>query len=111
MSRQTGLLDGYEAIAHATRGMLDAARAADWASFAQRERDCATWIRRIEQLGNPDALLDAQGRQRRFELLRRMLRDDAEIRDLMQPRLGRAERCIGTTGRAFVNPAAAAETR
>lgn len=95
MSTQARFLDCYEAIARATQRMLDAARAADWASFARCERDCAACIERIEQLGAPDVVLDANGRRRRFDLLRSVLRDDAEIRDLTQPWLGRVDRCIG----------------
>jgi flagellar protein FliT len=95
MSTQPLFLACYEAIAHATEGMLLAARAADWDAFAEREHECATWIARAEDLGSADGVLDAQGRLRRLELMRRMLRDDAEIRDLMQPSLGRVDRCIG----------------
>jgi flagellar protein FliT len=95
MSTQASFLACYEAIAQATQAMRDAARAADWPAFAGHERECARWVARIEDLGSPDGVLDTQGRQRRLELLRRMLRNDAEIRDLMQPSLGRIDRCIG----------------
>ncbi|HEY1328098.1 MAG TPA: flagellar protein FliT [Casimicrobiaceae bacterium] len=102
MSTQAAFLACYEAIADATQGMRDAARAADWSAFAQHERGCSAWIARAEALGDPDRALDSQGRRRRFELLRRMLRDDAEIRDLTEPRLGRVDRCIGRPAGSFV---------
>ena len=91
---QQRFLDCYEAIAASTRRMLDAGRAGDWAAFAARERECRTWVERIERLGNPDAVLDRAGRQRRLELLRATLRDDAALRDLTQPWLGRVDRCL-----------------
>lgn len=91
---QDRFLDCYEAIALATRRMLEAARAADWTAFVARERECRTWMERIERLGNPDLVLDAAARGRRFELLRRMLRDDAAIREIVQPWLGRVDRCL-----------------
>jgi flagellar protein FliT len=94
MSSQDRFLDCYEAIAVATRRMLDAARATDWTAFAAGERECRTWIERIERLGNPDALLDAAGRRRRMELLRGVLRDDAALRDILAPWLGQVDRCM-----------------
>jgi len=94
MPTQQRFLDCYEAIAAATRRMLDAARSNDWHAFAARERECNTWMEHVERLGDPDAVLDAAGRRRRFELLRDVLRDDAALRDLMQPSLGRVDRCL-----------------
>jgi flagellar protein FliT len=92
---QHHFLDCYEAIATATREMLDAARSADWQALEQRKRDCEAWILRIEHLGDPDAVLDASGRRRRVEILRGVLRDDAQIRDLMQPWLRGVDRYLG----------------
>lgn len=94
MPTQDRFLDCYEAIAMATRRMLDAAKAADWPALDAGERECRTWIERIERLGSPDAVLDREGRRRRIELLRGMLRDDAALRDLLQPWLGRVDRCL-----------------
>jgi len=94
MSTQDRFLDCYEAIAVATRRMLDAARAADWPAFESGERECRTWIERVERLGNPDTLLDAAGRRRRMELLRGVLRDDAALRDILVPWLGQVDRCM-----------------
>ena len=94
MPTQDRFLDCYEAIAAATRRMLDSARAADWSALDAGERECRTWMEHIERLGNPDAVLDDEGRQRRIELLRRVLRDDAALRDLLQPWLGQVDRCL-----------------
>src|SRR5689334_12226638 len=94
MTTQARFLDCYEAVAERTRRMLEAARAADWTAFERTERECRAWIARIELMGDPNRVLDADGRKRRFELVRRMLRDDAALRDLMQPALGRVDRCL-----------------
>ena len=93
-SLQQRLLDCYDAIGVATSRMLQAARSADWSAFEARERECRTWMERIERLGNPAAALDGAGRRQRMEVLRRVLRDDAEIRELLQPWLGEVERCL-----------------
>jgi flagellar protein FliT len=94
MPTQERFLACYEAIATATRYMLEAARAGDFPALAALERDCNSWIQRIERLGDPQAVLDAQGRRRRIELLGRTLRDDAALRDLLEPWLGRVDRCL-----------------
>jgi flagellar protein FliT len=94
MTTQARFLDCYEAVAERTHRMLQAARAADWSAFERTERECRAWIERIEMMGDPNAVLDAQGRRRRFELVTRMLRDDARLRDLLEPSLGRVDRCL-----------------
>ena len=92
---QARLLACYEGVADATRGMLDAARAYDWTTLRECGRDCEAWMQRIEAMPAPDAVLDAKGRQRRLELLAQVLRDDARLRDLLDPALGRVARCLG----------------
>jgi len=94
MPTQERFLDCYEAIAAATGRMLDAARAGDLRALATSEHDCLAWIERIERLGNPDTVLDADGRRRRMELLGRALRDDAALRDLLEPWLAGVDRCL-----------------
>ena len=87
---QARLLDCYEGVASATRGMLDAARVADWPALEACGRDCEHWLRRLERIGTPEAVLDHDGRRRRIEILARVLRDDAKIRDLLRGRPERA---------------------
>jgi len=94
MPTQQRFLDCYEAIALATRRMLDAARRADWQAFELRQRECSTWMERVERLGNPEVVLDGEGRRRRFELLREVLRDDAALREITQPWLARVDGCL-----------------
>jgi flagellar protein FliT len=94
---QDRFLECYAAIAAATGRMLAAARAADWQALDEGERDCNEWIARIERLGDPDRVLDAPARRVRMEMLRRVLRDDAAIRELLQPWLGQLDRCLGGT--------------
>lgn len=92
---QARLLACYEGVANATRRMLDAARAYDWTSLHDCGRDCEAWMQRIEAMPAPAAVLDAKGRQRRLELLAQVLRDDARLRDLLDPARGRVARCLG----------------
>jgi hypothetical protein len=102
-SPQARLLACYGGIADATRGMLEAAREYDWTSLQHHGRDCETWMRRIEALPAPDSVLDADGQRRRLELLRQALRDDAALRQLLEPASGQVDRCLEP--RAWLAPA------
>jgi flagellar protein FliT len=92
---QSRLLACYEAIGDASRRMVEAARAADWGAFAERERACEALIERIERIGDPRVILDARGRRRRFEILRGVLIDDAQIRELIEPWMADVEVSMG----------------
>ena len=104
---QDRFLECYAAIAAATGRMLAAARAADWQALDAGERECNEWIARIERLGDPDLVLDATGRRARMDILRRVLRDDAAIRELLQPWLGQVDRCLAGAPPAARRPGAA----
>ena len=91
---QDRFLECYAAIAAATGRMLAAARAADWQALDDGERECNDWIARIERLGDPDLVLDGPARRARMDILRRVLGDDAAIRELLQPWLGQVDRCL-----------------
>ena len=63
----------YEAIAASSRRMLDAARREDWDEVAREEESC-------------------------LALMRAMLADDAEVRDLAEPWLARLQTLLGGRG-------------
>ena len=104
---QDRFLECYAAVATATGRMLAAARAADWQALDEGERECNNWIARIERLGDPDVVLDATGRRARMDILRRVLRDDAAIRELLQPWLGQVDRCLAGAPPVARRPGAA----
>jgi flagellar protein FliT len=85
------LLACYESIGHASRQMLSAARVNDWDALVDAEAECAALIARIRATGDAPLSLDAQSRKRKFEIIRAILADDAEIRTLTQPWLRRLE--------------------
>jgi flagellar protein FliT len=78
------LLDYYKAIENASRKMLDAAKAEDWDGVMEMESTCAVLIAqlrsrsRIAKLG-PDEF------QEKTQIMKRILRTDAEIRNLAEP--------------------------
>ena len=91
------MMDTYEAIAAASGRMLAAARAGDWDGLLAAEGECTALISRLqEQSADPEATLLGTGQQRRkAEILRRVLADDAEIRDRLHPWMRRLEELIG----------------
>lgn len=86
----------YESIAAASARMLDAARAEDWDALLEHETSCAKLIDTLRAAGaeyrlGPESLL------RKNAIIRRLLVEDAEIRRLTQPWLGRLEELLSAT--------------
>lgn len=78
------LLRRYEAIAAASGAMLDAARADDWQEVARLEDFCRTLIAALKAEAERAELSRVEN-ERRMDLLRGILADDAEIRGRAEP--------------------------
>jgi flagellar protein FliT len=87
------LLQHYEAIAGASSAMLEAARAEDWDEVARLEDRCRTLIAALKAAA-ADTPLSRKDNERRMDLLRRILADDAEIRGRAEPWLKQLERLV-----------------
>lgn len=83
---EQALIDCYEAIAAASAGMLAAARKADWDGLIAAEMVCANLINQVSALSK-DADISEAGNRRRMQIIHRVLADDAQIRNLVEPRL------------------------
>ena len=86
----------YEAIAASSRRMLDAARREDWDEVAREEEACRALIlalKRAHAAGTTPI-----GRRQKLALMRAMLADDAEVRDLAEPWLARLQTLLGGRG-------------
>lgn len=91
------LIEHYKAIAASSRRMLDAARRDDWDQVGREEDRCRLLISGLKQAATDDPPI---GRRQRLALLRAMLADDAEIRDLSEPWLKQLEALLsGRTSR------------
>jgi flagellar protein FliT len=78
------LISLYENVATITTNMLDAARISDWDSLAKLEADCASrvqFLRENEIQGD----LPAEIRDKKIKLIKKILADDREIRDITEP--------------------------
>jgi len=84
------MIQHYEAIAAASRRMLESARAGDWDAVGREEDHCRRLISTLKR-NSPELPAGGSARRERLALLRAMLADDAEIRDLSEPWLRRLE--------------------
>jgi flagellar protein FliT len=92
------MIEHYRAIAASSRRMLDAARRDDWDQVSREEDRCRHLISGLKQAGTEGGV--PIGRRQRLILLRAMLADDAEIRDLSEPWLKQLEALLsGRTSR------------
>ena len=91
---QEQLLASYEAAAKTTREMLLAARATNWERFSELETRCADQIRRVEP-GTSRTPLSPLQRNRKIDLISRILADDREIRLLTEPWMSELSSLLG----------------
>jgi flagellar protein FliT len=97
-SGRESMIEHYKAIAASSRRMLDAARRDDWDQVGREEDRCRMLISGLKQAGAAGGV--PIGRRQRLILLRAMLADDAEIRDLSEPWLKQLEALLsGRTSR------------
>lgn len=83
-----GIISIYESILCVTGEMLDAARCGDWDRLIERERACRILVEELKQLAE-NVPLDDAARQRKAEIIRKVLADDKEIRNITEPQLAR----------------------
>lgn len=84
MMESTEILALYENVAVITSQMLDAARRRDWQTMTTLENDCSNTVQRIRENENP-APLSAEMKQRKIQVIKQILADDKEIRDITEP--------------------------
>lgn len=83
----------YEILERTSRRMLAAARDSEWKLLARLELDCRKLIDELSDDEDGQQLDDIQHR-RRCEIIRSILADDAEIRDLVEPWMARAKQFL-----------------
>jgi flagellar protein FliT len=93
------LLEVYDQLSQVTGSMLSAARAADWDRLISLEQDCSALVARLSSLER-DAPLPEPLRSRKASLIRKVLGDDAAIRDITEPWLAQLGEMLGTHRRS-----------
>lgn len=97
-TERCSMIQHYEAIAASSRRMLEAARLDDWEQVSREEDRCRMLISGLKLAGVTGA--SPIGRRQRLALLRTMLADDAEIREISEPWLKQLDALLsGRTGR------------
>ncbi len=92
------ILQTYESILAISGEMLDAARGADWDRLVEREQRCRELVDRL-MAARSEAVLDDDSRRLKAQIIRKVLADDAAIRDLTQPWLARLQHLMTSAGR------------
>lgn len=97
MSQEDSVLRYYESIAGQSQRMLLAAKAGDWEDLCAAEKECARLIDHLKQLGEQPPMNSTE-RERRMQILKNILAEDAQIRDLTEPWLKQLENLLHSAG-------------
>lgn len=99
MEQEKFIISCYESMSAASGEMLEAARKNDWDSLIAAERVCAQIVEKLKALDNvvPN---DPQLRQRKAEIIRKVLAEDAEIRSLTEPWMKQLEGFLQSAGKS-----------
>ena len=84
------IVERYTRMTDASARMLVAARANDWDAVCEAEKECAALIAELRTMGDLSPR-DPQIRQEKMRLMRQVLADDAQIRNLSQPWLNKLD--------------------
>jgi flagellar protein FliT len=90
-------MEHYETLAQKSAAMLAAARRNEWETVTALEAECSALITRLKSAPETHHI-DPRRLTQKTQILRRILIEDAEIRDLAQPRLADLARLIRITG-------------
>ncbi|MFZ6732526.1 flagellar protein FliT [Undibacterium sp. Ji42W] len=78
------LISLYENVAAITGNMLEAARSGNWELLEQLENDCSSRVQTIRESEIPFDL-SADMRDKKVRIIKKILADDKEIRDITEP--------------------------
>lgn len=87
----------YEAVAVITNQMLAAARQGDWDRLVELESRCASHVETL-RAGEPPAPLTGESRMRKVKIIKKILADDREIRNLTEPWMAQLSQLINSNG-------------
>lgn len=98
------VLTVYAAMADLTEQMLDAATHGEWEQLVELEQRCAAHVRTLQTEEGQQPMVGEQ-RERKVELIRKMLTADRKIRDITMPWMAQLSALINSTGteRRLVN--------
>ena len=87
----------YETVAEITDQMLLAAKCGDWDRLAVLENRCADHVDVLKAETQPEAL-SPEVRDTKIRIIKKILDDDRQIRDLVQPWMAQLSRLMHSSG-------------
>lgn len=89
----TQVIINYESLSALTAQMRDAAAQGEWEALIGLEQQCTRQIALMRPL-DTGAVLDESSRQRKILLIRKILANDAEIRNCTESWMGQLQRIM-----------------
>ena len=97
MMSNENVLTVYEAMVELTGQMVQAASDGDWDNLVVLEQRCSAHLQSLQQ-GEAATVLNEPGRQKKAEIIKKILADDRKIRDLTMPWMAQLSALINSTG-------------
>ena len=88
----------YEAILATTNKMLTAAQKSEWEQLVLLEKECRALAQKLVQ-EDTQPVLSPEQQQKKVQMIRQILSEDAEIRKITEPWMSKLQEMIGSTGR------------
>ncbi len=92
------ILSLYETIASITDQMLAAARTGDWEQLAELESRCSSQVEIIKNNEEPRQTLSPLARERKTKIIKKILEDDRQIRDITEPWMAQLSALMKSAG-------------
>lgn len=87
------IIVNYESLSVLTAQMREAAARGEWDQLADLERQCSRHVATMKP-ADAAAALDEPSRQRKIQLIKKILADDAEIRNRTEVWMGQLQRIM-----------------
>jgi flagellar protein FliT len=87
----------YETVAGITDKMLAAARNGDWEQLIELEALCSSHVATLKT-GEPPVPLTGTVRERKVQIIQKILSDDREIRNITEPWMANLSNLMNSTG-------------
>lgn len=97
MMNEQEMIGLYENMATITDQMLEAARIGDWDRLSTLEARCADHVKILKTDESP-VRLTGEMRNRKVQIIQKILADDREIRTITEPWMAHLAKMINSTG-------------
>jgi flagellar protein FliT len=92
------ILSIYETVADITDQMLAAARTGDWEQLAVLESRCSNQVEVLKRNDQPREPLTPAAREQKIRIIKKILEDDRQIRNITEPWMARLSALMNSTG-------------